>query len=391
MPRNLAAAAGAANNWRADAGGGVMPRIALIVNSLQAGGAERVASHLVNAWVERGNCVTLLVTDSRRGAPFYPIREQVNLVYLVDLGRSNRQGLWGYWAKFRALRKFVSGNPFDVVISFATHVSIAMLLACAGLRIRLLVAERTYPPLAPMGFWWAWLRRHLYPRANRVVMQTNKGQQWLEEHIGSARGVVIPNPVQLPLAGVGALVSPEQLVGPDVKVILAVGRLDKGKQFDHLIQAFAARADVFPDWHLVILGEGPERAYLNALVTGAGLGGRIVLPGQAGNMTAWYQRASFFALTSKFEGMPNALLEALAHGCPAVSYDCDTGPRDLIRDGIDGILVAPGDVAALGEALQSMMQNAHLRQGMAAQAITVCERFSIDVVLAKWEQLFEQQ
>ena len=106
-------------------------------------------------------------------------------------------------------------------------------------------------------------------------------------------------------------------------------------------------------------------------------------------MADWYQRASIFALTSKFEGMPNVLLEALAHGCPAVSYDCDTGPRDIIRDGVDGILVTPGDLVALGAALQSMMQDEDMRLRMAAQAIAVRDRFSIDVVLAQWEQLFE--
>ena len=389
MPRNLPGTACPAKHWRAPAGECAMQRIALIVNSLQAGGAERVASHLANAWVDRGTRVTVLITDSKRGAPFYPFREHVKLVYLVDLGRSYRHGLRGYWSKFSALRQFVSANQFDAVIAFTTHVNIAMLLACAGLRVRLLVAERTYPPLAPIGFWWAVLRRHLYARATRVVFQSSEGQKWLEEQIPSAKGVVIPNPVQLPLAEAGALVAPEQTVAKGVKVILAAGRLGQGKQFDHLIRTFAHLADLFPDWRLVILGEGPERDQLNSLVTSAGLAARVALPGQAGNMAAWYQRAAFFVLTSKFEGSPNVLLEALAHGCPAVSYDCDTGPRDIIRDGVDGILVTPGDLVALGAALQSMMQDEDMRLRMAAQAIAVRDRFSIDVVLAQWEQLFE--
>ena len=186
--------------------------------------------------------------------------------------------------------------------------------------------------------------------------------------------------------------SSQRASAANFNVILAVGRLDQGKQFDHLIAAFAMVSDKHPDWHLVILGDGPERSRLEAQAESLGISARVSLPGRAGNMAQWYQRASFFVLSSRFEGMPNALLEALAHGCPAVSYDCKTGPRDLIRDGVDGILVPPeGGVAALGGAIESMMCDEGMRQRMAAEAIAVRDRFAIGRILAKWEQLFDDK
>jgi len=125
------------------------------------------------------------------------------------------------------------------------------------------------------------------------------------------------------------------------RIVLAVGRFTKVKGFDLLIKAFAGIAIAYADWDLVILGEGPERSDLEAQVEALGLGHRVKLPGRAGNMPDWYARADLFVMSSHFEGFPLVLVEAMAHGCPAVSFDCDTGPRDIIRDEMDGRLVRP--------------------------------------------------
>jgi glycosyltransferase involved in cell wall biosynthesis len=172
--------------------------------------------------------------------------------------------------------------------------------------------------------------------------------------------------------------------------LLAVGRLHADKGFDLLIQAFATLAPSHPDWDLVILGEGDERAALEAQVGKAGLASRISMPGRAGNVGDWYDSADLYVLTSRFEGLSNTLLESMASGLAAVSFDCDTGPREIVREGIDGVLVRPnGDVPALCKALADVMGNDGARQRMAQAATDVRDRFSATRVLQQWQELFD--
>jgi UDP-N-acetylglucosamine:LPS N-acetylglucosamine transferase len=166
--------------------------ILLIVSSMNSGGAERVAAHLVNAWAERGDTVALLMTFSGRGECFYQISNKIRVIFLADLAERTGIGLLDYWARFRALRHYIRDARPDVVVSFLSHVNIAAILAARGLGCRIIVSERIYPLMVPLGRLWSLLRRVTYPMAYCVAMQTTKGQQWLESHIPRAKGVVIP-------------------------------------------------------------------------------------------------------------------------------------------------------------------------------------------------------
>ncbi|MNV55054.1 alpha-1,4-N-acetyl-D-galactosaminyltransferase [compost metagenome] len=203
-----------------------------------------------------------------------------------------------------------------------------------------------------------------------------------------SRLAVIPNPVHWPLPRAEPLLIP--VSGDGRKRLLAVGRLHADKGFDLLIQAFATLAPSHPDWDLVILGEGGERAALAAQVDKAGLASRVSMPGRAGNVGDWYENADLYVLTSRFEGLSNTLLESMASGLAAVSFDCDTGPREIVREGIDGVLVRPnGDVPALCKALADVMGDDAARQRMAQAATDVRDRFSATRVLQQWQELFD--
>jgi glycosyltransferase involved in cell wall biosynthesis len=202
------------------------------------------------------------------------------------------------------------------------------------------------------------------------------------------RVFTIPNSVQWPLMENPPALAPEAVLSPSHKVILSVGRLHPVKGHDKLIEAFSRASEGDDAWRLVILGEGSERPALEQRISELGLEARILLPGLAGNLNDWYGRASIFAMSSVSEGFPMTLLEALAAGVPAVSFDCDAGPREIIRHGQDGLLVAPGDVAALAGAMKSLMNDDALRAQMADQAQAVRERFSERRVLALWDDVF---
>lgn len=363
--------------------------ILLLVSSMNSGGAERVAASLVNAWAARGDVVTLVVTFSGRGGCFYPLSDTVKLIYLADLAGRTGRGAWDYCVRYWALRQFIRRLQPDIVVSLLTQVNVAAILASLGLARRVIVCERSYPPMLPIGLFWSFLRRITYPRAARVVMLSREGLHWLKSHIPNARGTCIPNPVPYPFPFGEPALAPERFVQPQRKLLLAVGRLDEGKQFDHLLESFASLALRFANWNLVILGEGPERAKLEQQVAALGLGEQVMLPGLVGNMGEWYRRADLYVMSSRYEGFPNTLAEAMAHGCAAVSYDCDTGPRDIIRHEQDGLLVTPvGDVAALTKALDRLMRDDTERNRMATRAIEVRERYSMEKVLALWDELF---
>jgi glycosyltransferase involved in cell wall biosynthesis len=175
-------------------------------------------------------------------------------------------------------------------------------------------------------------------------------------------------------------------------VVLAVGRLSEEKGFGQLLTAFAALKQRYPEWDLVILGEGPERTCLERQLDSLGLSGRVHLPGWVGNPGDWYARAEFYVMSSRFEGFPNTLVEAMAYGLPAVSFDCATGPADIIRDGIDGHLVPPAEGAeGLALAMEILVRKDQTRQRMGNAAVSVREQFSLERVLDHWDEMLGLQ
>lgn len=363
-------------------------KIVFLVSSMQVGGAERVAAVLSNSWVSRGHDVTLVVTYSGRGECCFPLDCRVQLVYLADFVKNSRVRIKGYMDRFWALRRLITDRSPTVVISFMDKVNVIAVLATVGLSVPAVVSERIHPPCYPRGMLWENLRRLTYPLAARVVMQTNESLLWLKRVIPSARGVIIPNPIEFPLPAGSPYLDVARNVSVCRKLLLAVGRLDPQKGFDLLIDAFSRLASAHVDWDLAILGEGYEREQLQARITRLGLKDRIRLYGRVGNIGDWYKRSDLFVMSSRFEGFPNALVEAMASGCAVVSYDCDTGPSDIIHDGKDGILVWPaGDVAALMNKLDWLMRDDVQRNAMRGAAAGIRERLSVEKIADAWDAL----
>lgn len=366
-------------------------KVLFLLSAMTEGGAERVAAQLCNHWVNEGHAVTLMPTFSGRGACVYPLDERVELDYLADRVGSTKKSGWNYVRRFLALRRAVREIAPDVIVSFLTHVNVATLIATAGLSVPVFVSERIYPPSQPIGAVWLWLAKCLYRRAARVVAQTHGVARWIAANCAGARVTVIPNPVGVPVPVAEPRLCPDRWVG-DCPMVLAAGRLVEQKGFKRLLTAFAALADVRRDWHLVILGDGPDREALEAYRDELGLAGCAHFPGRAGNIGDWYERADLFVMSSYFEGFPNALLEAMTYGVPVVSVDCPTGPADIIRHDIDGLLVAESDgVEGIIAAMRRLMTDDALRLRMGHRAREARLRFAIEDVSKSWFQLFEAE
>lgn len=364
----------------------------IVIHSLHSGGAERVTANLVNYWAEKGWRITV-VTFSSSEKDFYTLHPSVQRIALDMTGESPNllAAVRSNLRRVFALRQILFETRPHVAVGMMT--SAGVLLTSAALfmpRVATIVSEHIYPPMLPLGRMWTRLRQWSYPKASKVTMLTSEGFDWLSIEIPKANGIVMPNPIPFPLPVTEPRLEPGSIVGLRRKLLLAVGRLDQQKGFDMLLMAFAELASATPDWDLVILGEGPLRHALESQIKALGLQERVRLPGRTGNVGEWYRRADLYVMSSRFEGFPNTLGEAMAHGCAAVSFDCDTGPRDIIRHEVDGLLVPNGDVNALETALVRMMKNDDLRLQMARRAVEVRERYSLEKVSMMWEKLFSE-
>lgn len=367
-------------------------RILLFTHSMAGGGAERTVATLANYWSERGWDVTV-ATLAPQGEDFYGLHRCVRRIALDlsgDSGSSLDAALRNL-QRVRGLRRLLEHLRPQVALAMMSTPNVLLALASQAMPWLVRVgSERCYPPHAPLGRAWSTARWLLYGRLDAVVALTDECRRWIATHTSARAIPVIPNAVSYPLPSVAPWIDPDKVIRPGRCALLAVGRLDQVKNLGGLLAVFARLADRHPDWDLILLGEGPQRSALQAMIGALGLEGRVALPGIAGNVAQWHARCDLYVLSSHSEGFPNALAEALCHGMPVVSVDCDTGPRDIIRHGIDGLLVAPGDPIALEEALGSLMANSALRQQYAAHAASARQRFGIERVAGLWEALFGQ-
>lgn len=365
-------------------------RLLIYIHSLENGGAERVVSNLANYWASIGWDITV-VTVAPHTTDFYVLAPGVRRICLALTG-SRRNVLAGFWRTARraqALRRVLQRVQPDVALSAMHTANVILALAARGLPdLRAIGSEHNFPPKSPMGVIWETMRRHAYGRLAAVVALTQECADWLAAHSYARHILVIPNPVAWPLSSNEPRIRPAAFCPSGRQLLLGVGRLSEEKNFSALIDIFSRLAPRHPDWDLVILGEGPMRDALASQVQAAGLEQRIFLPGSVGNMGDWYERAALYAMSSHFEGFPNTLVEAMAYGLPAVSFDCDTGPRDIIRHGVDGFLVPPGDTDGMESALGKLMVDEQLRAGFGLRANEARERFSMKKISGMWENLF---
>ncbi|HEY8230113.1 MAG TPA: glycosyltransferase family 4 protein [Rhodanobacteraceae bacterium] len=358
-------------------------KLVLVISSLGGGGAERVMTLLANAWVERGNEVTLITLASDR-TDRYPLDPAVRRIALDVAGNSAHvlAAIGHNIVRIRALRRAIASSQPDAVISFIAESNVRVLIAAAGLRVPVIISERTALNGHHMRGVWRTLRRWSYPRASAIVAQTRRCAAELEA-LARRQVDVIANPVSIESRPDDALAHERA----DGHTLLAVGRLSPEKGFDLLIEAFARVAERHPDWNLVILGEGPLRTELARKVAEQNLGGRIAMPGFDAHIRQAMRRADLFVLSSRYEGFPNALLEAMTEGRPCVSFDCDAGPRELIEHRKNGWLVPAGDVHGLGAALDALMGDAELRAQLGRRARDVSSTYSLATILDQWNAL----
>jgi glycosyltransferase involved in cell wall biosynthesis len=365
-------------------------RIVFFIYSIGGGGAERVMVNLANYWAGTGRDITIVtqVPLSHDEYKLHPAVKRISLNLATESANA-LQGMAMNVRRITALRRVLRQIQPDIAIGFMTTANIVLGLAAWGLPHLITIGtEHIHPPMLFAGRVWEFLRKYTYGNLAAVTALSEKTAAWLQANTNARCVPVITNMAIWPLPVQEPIITPGSIIADKRRVALAAGRLSRQKGYDLLIDAFYRLADKYRDWDLVILGEGSERPVLERKIAALGLGSRVKLPGHAGNLRDWYERSAIFVLSSRHEGYPGVLTEAMVHGLPAVSFDCDTGPRDIIRPEMDGILVPNGDIEALSSAMERLICDPELRRKFESGALASRERFSIDRIVAAWDKLF---
>lgn len=355
-------------------------RVVLYIDSLKLGGAERVTLSWAQ-WLSEAGWKPLVLTRQPRSWDFYPLPEGViRVVEPEDPGWMRRLGPMAFPLRIRRLRHWLIEERIDLAIGVTSLPAIKLLFACRSLGLPCVVSERNYPPLKRIGRIWSLLRRWSYPWADLHLVQTKAVGEWLAQKLGAKRQLLLPNPVKWPLPAFNPHVEPELWfanngVTVNDPVLLAVGTKSDQKGFDRLVRWWIPLAERDQRLQLVIVGLD-ERTYhgrdqqaeLRSLLNNwSHLQPRLHFPGRVGNLHNWYSRCQVFVLSSRYEGFPNVLLEAMAAGCCCVAADCPQGPADLVASGVNGILMPSttddqGWVNTLSRVLKDPSERARLGQ-----------------------------
>ena len=361
-------------------------RITLVISTFSSGGAERAMSVMADHWANNAHEVNL-ITLSSPSEDFYRISSKVKRIGLGLLGDSTNllEAVRGNLQRVKSLRREIRKSQPDAIISFLDTTNVLTLLATLGLGSPVIVCEQIDPRQYHIGLAWEVLRRLLYPRARAVVVVASAMLGWAEGVVRKDMAKFIPNPVALSFDRPNQ----EEEAQRQEHIIVAMGRLVRQKGFDLLLEAFARCTDGHPDWSLLILGEGEERERLEVLRAHFGIVDRVKFLGRVSDPAQILRHADLFVMSSRFEGFPLALIEAMACGMAVISTDCPTGPGEIIRDGVDGVLVPPNDLEALAAAMDRLMSHQSERARLALRAMEITERFGVEKVMGMWDGLLQ--
>ncbi len=357
-------------------------RIAFVLPGLSAGGSERVVSTLANNWAGKSGDVAIITFEPPGTVPYYRLDSRVELLQLgISAIPSPRwRAFLQIGKRVNALRQTFKRLKPKVIVSFLTKTNVMSILGAARLNIPVIISERNNPEVQRFNSVWNWARAKTYPHAFGLVTMTDGARQFFPPHMRK-RSWVIPNPVNLPN---------DWMSRRGKYIISAVGRLVNQKGFDLLLEAFGQIAPRFPQWTLTIWGEGDNRTELVALRDQLGLRDRVRLPGVTERPGIWIETADMFVLSSRYEGWGIVLLEAMAAGLPVVSFDCEWGPREMITDSVDGLLVPALDVNGLADALAKLMADEGLRKTLGARAAQSAAAFTLGRISARWREVVQE-
>ena len=350
-------------------------KVLFVISNISFGGAQRVVWTLAQNMRKEG--VEPVVVSVAYSTENYDLPEGVKVIRLDQ--KSNKQT----FSTIGKMRKVINAEKPSVVISMGITTCLFTVPALVGTRVAHIISERNDPKSFDGKAWVKNVSRALMKQGDGFVFQTEEARDFYPEKIRS-RGCVIPNPIM-------AANLPDAEPCDGNHVLVTMGRLTQQKNHRMLIDAFACMHNTYPEYKLQIYGFGDLQEQIADHIREKGLQDCVFLMGAHNDVLTRIQDAEGFVLSSDFEGMPNALMEAMAMGLPCISTDCPCGgPRYLIRHGENGLLVPVGDAQAMAAAMEQLAADSTLRRSMGAAAKQLRQDLSVDKICEKWLDFCEE-
>jgi glycosyltransferase involved in cell wall biosynthesis len=372
----------------------------ILLHAYGMGGTIRTVINQANAMVAAGHDVEIVSAVRRRDKPQFPVDPRVEITTLTDQRDGVRPDSPARKVWRRVRGKIVPYGEFAAAY-FTERVERAVIDYVSGLQDGILVTTRpalnlisarrtprsvvriaqehmnlaTHPDSVRRE-----IARH-YGRLDAVAVLTATDRKDYQALLPGTPVVRIPNAIHT---------LDQKASTQDSRTVIAAGRLVPQKGFDMLIPAFAQVVQHHPDWRLRIYGTGPRKTALRTLIKEHRLDDNVTLMGRSNRLDEELARSSLYVLSSRFEGLPMVMIEAMSHALPVVAFDCPTGPRDVITAEVDGLLVPPQDVDALASAVSRLIADRELRQRMGQAAVRTARDYSPDAVTPMWEKLFAE-
>ncbi|MET6991006.1 glycosyltransferase family 4 protein [Sediminicola arcticus] len=349
-------------------------KIDFISNSIAGGGAERVMVLLANEFINRNYDISIITLNTGQS---YDVSSQIN-----------RVKLHGGNIKNHTIRRLLQLNKYynkkenrpDIIISFLPPISLVAIPVAKLYKIKIICSEHTNH-LNFGNYVTKFTRNYLYQFSDYVTILTSFDKLFYEKK--GAKVQILPNPCTF---------SPLQKSKSDSeKIILAIGDLNRYhiKGFDNLINLISPILKEHSDWQLKIIGSGNEGLkFLNTMVIKNKMSHQIQFAGFRSDIDLIMQESEIFVLSSRVEGLPMVLLEAMSQGMACIAYDCKTGPSDIITNNQNGLLIKDQDMVAMQNGLETLINDQTLRRKLASNGIKSLENYSMDSIMLKWEQLF---
>lgn len=363
-------------------------KITLVISSLGCGGGERAIVLLAEGLVNLKHQVTL-ITLASKSSDFYQLSPAVSRVGLGITSKSTSlsEAVASNFRRLSILRKAIASSQPDVVVSSLRITNVQVILALLGTKYPVVVTEQNDVRVFSQGTVWENLRRLTYPFCSQVV-SVSRGVDRGIGLIPAHKRTVIYNPIAV--NDDRTSVSLPKPANPHQNWVVSMGRLTHQKGYDLLLPAFQKIASQHPDWQLIIIGKGELRPQLEEMRDRLSLSDRVVFTGALSNPFAVLKQAKLFVMASRNEGFPLAHGEALACGLPVIATNCPSGPEEMIRHDVDGLLVGDRDIEGLATAMDLLMSDEQKRQQLAARASEVTERFGKEKIVAQWETLMQK-
>ena len=344
-------------------------KIAIFLPGIAGGGTERFAVLLADGLSERGHDVRVLTGPNKTDE--YALSEKVKRVVLYKKRSLFKQAF--------SLRNYLKANEVDFCVALGIYPNLIATLSKFFMKTKIILSERNAPKEDRLSSKSKILRFLLYRNADAYVFQTPDAKEFFSKSI-QRRGIVIPNPIKEGL--------PLRNNNPRHEIV-AVGRLEIQKNYFMLLDAFALVAAYYPNYVLRIFGKGSVERQLKSYSKQLGISDKVAFEGFSSDVHEQIKNSEIFVLPSDFEGLPNALMEAMAMGFPVVSTDCPCGgPRMLIINQENGLLVPVGNKEAMAKAICQFIESSDLREKCGKEAYKARNQYSLDKILNKWEDLF---